>query len=293
MNLQAILILILLITLSPLLIQCSNVFSQKTELPAEMPADTEIGFYEGGGMLPTFKRVKISGNLLFIEERLFNDKEPKSLYAEISAEETAALYKAFVENKFDRIKNDKREAIVYDAPSENVSIRAGRKTYNISAGMNSPLSGSNQKRYENVRNAILKLEAKYRDQSKPLTRNFAVIKYDESPHKWIFKFSKPARLEKEELAQIDRLVSRAVREYNSKQKANRQIKDLGKYKFQYIPVYNKAGAKEVWVNAFCDAFETDWQTEIVTVDDGGNCYFNLKINFSSQSFYDFQVNGEG
>ena len=28
------------------------------------------------------------------------------------------------------------------------------------------------------------------------------------------------------------------------------------------------------------------------VDDGGNCYFNFKINLTTKKFYDLRVNGE-
>jgi hypothetical protein len=43
---------------------------------------------------------------------------------------------------------------------------------------------------------------------------------------------------------------------------------------------NSKGEKEVWINCFCRDGERDWRKNLVFVKDGGNCYFNLKVNLS-------------
>lgn len=270
---------------------CSTFSLQKSELPKEMPENTEMSFSENGGMSPYSKTIKIKDLDLTVEES--SAKNKKNVWtAKITKVEKNELYQIFVENKFDLIKNEENKTITYDAGSEGVFIKAGDKFYNVSYGANAPLSYANLERYKTVANAINELEAKYQNQSKAPSTKYSVIKYDSSNHKWIFKFSTPAELKTEDLAQIENLTVRAIAEYNQKQPADRQIKNLSEYKFQYVPVFNKANEKEVWVNAFCNAFESDGQEEIVRVLDGGNCFFNLKINLSSSSFYDFSVNGE-
>lgn len=61
---------------------------------------------------------------------------------------------------------------------------------------------------------------------------------------------------------------------------------------QYLPVINESGEKEVWINFFCDDFGAeDWKNQIVEVNDGGNCYFDVKINLTQKTYYDLMVNG--
>ena len=69
-----------------------------------------------------------------------------------------------------------------------------------------------------------------------------------------------------------------------------QIKDVSKYYKQFIAVINKQGEKEVWINCFCSK-DPKWKNEVVLVLDGGNCYFQLKINLTKKLVYDFMVNG--
>jgi hypothetical protein len=66
-----------------------------------------------------------------------------------------------------------------------------------------------------------------------------------------------------------------------------------KYKRQYVAVTNKNGDKEVWINFLCQTYADDWKTSIKLVQDGGNCYFNLKINLTREKCYDLSVNGYG
>jgi hypothetical protein len=36
----------------------------------------------------------------------------------------------------------------------------------------------------------------------------------------------------------------------------------------------------------------DWRKELFDVMDGGNCFFELKINLTSGKYYDLNVNGD-
>lgn len=62
------------------------------------------------------------------------------------------------------------------------------------------------------------------------------------------------------------------------------------YRKQLIVVKNKNGEKEVWVNCFCRVDNDKWKTRMFGVEDGGNCYFNFKINLSTKKYYDLGVN---
>jgi len=63
------------------------------------------------------------------------------------------------------------------------------------------------------------------------------------------------------------------------------------YNIQLVPVLNSIGQKEVWVNCLCSGTDDNWKKGITVVDDGGNCFFNLKINLTLKISYDFFVNG--
>jgi len=83
---------------------------------------------------------------------------------EISAKDVEKLYRVFLDNRFDTIKNDKRIETVHDAGSEYISLSLGiGKTFNAVYGKNSPLSGSNLRGYQAVSKAINDLLSKYKE----------------------------------------------------------------------------------------------------------------------------------
>ena len=124
---------------------------------------------------------------------------------------------------------------------------------------------------------------------------------------WVFKDCKPAELTNGDLRQIEELLRKCIDNYNPEQKRqyndiivkrpgikiNKRdiIIDLKRYKRQYIAVTNNKGEKEVWVNCFCDTLVGNWRKELVFVLDGGNCFFNLKINLTTGEYYELIVNG--
>ena len=70
------------------------------------------------------------------------------------------------------------------------------------------------------------------------------------------------------------------------------IRDLGEYKTQVIGYINNSGEKVMYVNYFCSTFGADWTKEFVSVDDGGNCFFQVKVNLDTENTFDFYVNGD-
>ncbi len=128
------------------------------------------------------------------------------------------------------------------------------------------------------------------------TSEFAVIAFDPN-HDWPFKHSyKPATLSVDEIKRLDSILKECVQNHNQSLapdlKESYSI-DFPKfhYKRQYIAVLNDNGEKEVWINGFCDTWDKAWKTEILLVKDGGNCYFNLKINLVTGTCFEVSVNG--
>ena len=66
------------------------------------------------------------------------------------------------------------------------------------------------------------------------------------------------------------------------------------YNMQFVGAIDENGDKIIWVNCFCkkekDSFKK-WKDEIVHVSDGGNCFINVKVNITKNTYTDFMVNG--
>jgi hypothetical protein len=127
--------------------------------------------------------------------------------------------------------------------------------------------------------------------------NTAIIQFSKKGNFPFDNSFMPTTLTKEDLNSIDSLLVVCVTEYNNSLDKNHKewSIDLKKnnYRKQIIAVINKKGEKEVWLNCFCHINEnSNWRTEILGVDDGGNCYFNFKLNLATKKFYELGVNGE-
>lgn len=291
MNLQILLSILVLSTVNLSFANCITNPFQKSELPKEMPEKTSMKWNEGGGMTPAWESIEVKDNLIIFVEKDAQEEEERTWFVEFPLEEKKKLYSLFVENKFDTIENDEREEIVYDAGSESVYIRAGKISKRVSYGMNSPLSGSNQTRYRTVAKAIRDLEDKYKDQAKEISGNIAIIRYNSEKHYFI-KNAKRADLSYSEIYKFYPLVEKAIKEYNSKQTEDQKIKNLAKYKLQFLPFMTESGEKRIYVNALCSVRNRKWKREIVNVLDGGNCYFQLSLYLTNNEFEGFHVNGE-
>lgn len=128
------------------------------------------------------------------------------------------------------------------------------------------------------------------------TSDIAVISFDKN-HDWPFMHTyTPTTLSNGEIKLLDSLLKQCVSSYNQKLASNLKSNyciDFEKYKYkrQYMAVLNDKGQKEVWVNGFCNTGNKYWKTEIVLVNDGSNCYFNLKINLARKECFEVSVNG--
>ena len=132
---------------------------------------------------------------------------------------------------------------------------------------------------------------------------YTIISLNKTEKHQIFDDVKPAKLTYEEIIEIEKIiqqrVTKTISDHNSEltefyaKFPNKQFpSDLTEYYRQYIPGINSDGEKVVWINFFCGKPKTkSWKTNIISVRDGGNCYFNLKVNLSKKKYYDYRVNG--
>lgn len=138
------------------------------------------------------------------------------------------------------------------------------------------------------------------------TSKIAIIPFDKSKS-WFFKENNPGSLTSKDIEQIEKLLTLCIFKYNSKkQKIYNQVEknkvenkeyfernciDLSKYKRQYVATINSKGEKEIWVNFFCDTWNSNWKNEILVVFDGGNCFFNVKLNLKKKKYFELRING--
>ncbi|MCB2410185.1 hypothetical protein [Hymenobacter lucidus] len=112
-----------------------------------------------------------------------------------------------------------------------------------------------------------------------------------------------------ELNQVDSLLKACVAEFNRAAEADyadmhkthseipfrkeNYVIDLSAYKKQLVVSVNSKGVKTVWVNCFCsdEADFPNWKREIVDITDGGNCFFNVRLNLTEGTWEDLQANG--
>ena len=167
--------LFVIVVLSLFLIQGCGA-QEKTRLPLEMPEKITVYLHEGGGKTRAYKKLTIDAGVLEFEELNGGSPTPNKWSANISREDLAKLYKIFVENKFDTIKNDEPKGRVYDAGSESISISLNKlASFGVVYGKNSPLSGKNLERYQAVRRAIYDLIEQRKNEGRTTGENEGFI----------------------------------------------------------------------------------------------------------------------
>lgn len=117
---------------------------------------------------------------------------------------------------------------------------------------------------------------------------------------------KSANLSQDELLVVDTLLLIAINNYNKEIEGTIEEWKLKKpnidenyfilhyslYNYQLVPVINESGEKIVWINALCKDSDLDrWKKDVFFIMDGGNCFFNLKINLTKEEIFEFMVNG--
>ena len=71
-------------------------------------------------------------------------------------------------------------------------------------------------------------------------------------------------------------------------------KKLEDYNRQFLGGITESGEKIIWINCLCKRESevlNKWKTDLIIVADGGNCFFNVKVNVNRQVYYDLMING--
>ena len=137
---------------------------------------------------------------------------------------------------------------------------------------------------------------------------YVILSYDKETMYSTFIDLEPTKLSQKELIIIEELFQEMLIEHNAGQaralvKHNKEnptnqwertgfeLETKG-FKRQYLPVINKKGEKIVWVNFLCRHFDHPyWRNYRMKVMDGGNCYYNFKVNLTTKKVYDLHING--
>lgn len=64
-----------------------------------------------------------------------------------------------------------------------------------------------------------------------------------------------------------------------------------KYQRQYVS-YEENGKEMIYGNFFCDSSDLDWTVNFIEIEDGGECYFQIRYDVESGTFTELRVNGE-
>lgn len=60
---------------------------------------------------------------------------------------------------------------------------------------------------------------------------------------------------------------------------------------QYVG-FTENGQQKIYINGFCDTWDTDWRTTPIVVMDGGDCYFGAVFNVDTGDLESFIFNGD-
>ncbi len=97
----------------------------------------------------------------------------------------------------------------------------------------------------------------------------------------------------EQVRALEKLLPEFIRKNIPKNR--KPIGTLSKYKRQYLGI-TRNGKMQIYINGFCEQYWSrgkDWQSRFVFVLDGGNCYFQILFDPTTNEFTNFLINGEG
>jgi hypothetical protein len=96
---------------------------------------------------------------------------------------------------------------------------------------------------------------------------------------------------KEDVAKLEEKIEFHLRKVSDKRSPALWSK-LHDYKRQYAGIV-EGGRKKIYANFFCNSAKiTDWKARPVAVEDGGDCFFQIKYDIEAGTFSDLYINGE-
>jgi hypothetical protein len=90
-----------------------------------------------------------------------------------------------------------------------------------------------------------------------------------------------------------KIIEKLIREtYKTSWNELIKLKKLSKYRRQYFGYINNKGERIIWVNYICGCqYRKELKSNSIVVFDGGNCYWNVRVNIDTMEVFDFSVNG--
>jgi hypothetical protein len=114
--------------------------------------------------------------------------------------------------------------------------------------------------------------------------HFAIIEYNPNEKYPKFENAQPTNLTYGEIQKLENIIMPKILK-NLKQ---------NKYFRQYVAAKNSNGEKLVWINFFCEEYyNPSDEMNIMEAFDGGNCFFQVKVNLTKEDCYFYAENGEG
>lgn len=96
---------------------------------------------------------------------------------------------------------------------------------------------------------------------------------------------------KEEILLAEKELKYNLKDFFGKNSKEKFYKNLKKYKRQYFGILDDNGNKILLINAFCGSKDY-WLNQIIQVDDGGSCYWEINYDISSGKLMNLYINGE-
>ncbi|RAR46870.1 hypothetical protein [Flavobacterium lacus] len=113
--------------------------------------------------------------------------------------------------------------------------------------------------------------------------HYTIITYDPNAKYPLFENAKPTTLTFQEILELEDIIQPKI------------LKNLEQHKYyrQYVAAENSKGEKLVWINFFCESnYGPYYVTNILSAADGGNCFFQVKVNLTRKDCYFYRENGE-
>ena len=120
--------------------------------------------------------------------------------------------------------------------------------------------------------------------------------------KWVtgknFDLWKPSDID---LKKVDEILIKAIDENQFYFYRTKKLSEIKKNYRQYLCYIDEKGEKIIFINSMCELFTDydknndpiifDWRNEMIDVSDGGECYWNIKVNLSTNEYYELKING--
>ena len=120
---------------------------------------------------------------------------------------------------------------------------------------------------------------------------YSILKYNPKEHCYIFKDVVAAKLSKNEITEIEKIIFPKISETITNH--NTRLNSNDNYCRQYLAVINSKNEKIVWIQFYCgEVSNKDLKSYALNVSDGGDCLFKIKVNLSNKTFYDYSENME-